>query len=127
MDDIDKARKLADAIERKVKSQDAAHKANPRYCPTDERLRSAVVALRQQADQISRLRAQVAEQEATIRRMQDRMSKDAETFIERVREAVEAERIEILARVGECLAGMTHDHVSQFARGKIGPAIRNRV
>lgn len=43
-------------------------------------------------DEITRLRSQVAEQESTIRRLQDRLSKDAEACSARVREAVEAER-----------------------------------
>lgn len=56
--------------------------------------------IREAASEITRLRAQVAEQEATIRRLQDRASKDAETFGERVRAAVEAER-EACAKAAE--------------------------
>lgn len=63
--------------------------------------------------------ARIAEQEATIRRLQDRLTKDAETFGERVRAAVEAER--------EACAKVADECPDSHWGPMIATAIRNRT
>lgn len=81
--------------------------------------------------EITRLRSQVEEQEATIRRLQDRASKDAETFSALKREAVEAER-EACARIARegCLVppdGGSPTEEERIMCEGIATAIRNRT
>lgn len=100
---------------------------------TGEKLRAklddALVAAQRQEAEIARLRAQVAEQEATIRRLQDSASKDAETFGERVRAAVEAER-DACAKVADGIREEVfscHQHELAYTAECIASAIRNRT